>query len=64
MLGSDFAVLGNKMDQYWRKVFDYKYGFCYSFHPPHGDQGVIKLSTEPAALNMAMLKLNVSCYTL
>ena len=62
MLGSDFAVFGNKMDQYWHKELDYKYGFCYSFQPPDGDHGVIKLLNVATALNMAMIRLNVSCY--
>ena len=61
MLGSDLIVLSNQMDQYWHKELDYKYGFCYSFQPPDGEHGVIKISTEPAALNMAMMQLNVSC---
>ena len=59
MLGSDLKVFNNQMDQYWHKVLDYKYGFCYSFEPP-GGEGVIKMSDEPAALNMAILLLNVS----
>ena len=63
MMGSDINVFqAEKMDQYWHKVLDYKYGFCYSFHPPDGHQGVIKLSTEHISLNTAMLQLNVSCY--
>ena len=61
MLGSDLKVFNNQMDQYWHKVLDYKYGFCYSFEPP-GGEGVIKMSDEPAALNMAILLLNVSSY--
>ena len=62
MLGSDLIVLTNQMDQYWHKELDYKYGFCYSFQPPDGEHGVIKISTEPAALNLALMRLNVSCY--
>ena len=63
MLGSDLKVFqAEKMGQYWLKVLDYKYGFCYSFQPPDGEQGVITLSTEPAALNMALMQLNVSFY--
>ena len=63
MLGSDLVVNAkyDKMDQYWRKKLDYKYGFCYSFQPTDREHGMIKLSTEPAALNMAMMQLNVSC---
>ena len=61
-LGSDFAVFGNKMDQYWHKELDYRYGFCYSFQPPDGDHGGIKLLNVASALNMAIIGLNVSCY--
>ena len=66
MLGSDLVVNAkyDKMDQYWRKKLDYKYGFCYSFQPTDGEHGMIKLSTEPTALNMAMMQLNVSCYNI
>jgi hypothetical protein len=63
MLGSDLKVFSHQMDQYWHKVLDYKYGFCYSFQPPDGE-GVIKMSDEPAELNMAILILNVSCYNI
>ena len=63
-LGSDLKVYGNKMDQYWHKELDYKYGFCYSFAPLDGDHGVIKLLNVASALNMAMIRLNVSCYNL
>ena len=64
MLGSDLVVNAkyDKMDQYWHKELDYKYGFCYSFQPPDGDHGVIKLLNVATALNMAMIRLNVSCY--
>ena len=62
MLGTDLVLFkADQIGQYWHKVLDYKYGFCYSFQPPDGERGVITLSTEPAALNMAMMKLNVSC---
>jgi protein tyrosine phosphatase len=64
MLGSDFAVFRNKMDQYWHKELDYRYGFCYSFQPPDRDHGVIKLLNVASALNMVMISLNVSCYLL
>ena len=62
-LGSDLKVYGNKMDQYWHKELDYKYGFCYSFAPLDGDHGVIKLLNVASTLNFAaMILLNVSCY--
>ena len=57
LVGSDFKVPKNNMDQYWHKVLDYKKGFCYTFDP--SKEGMVKLSTDPAP--WAMLLLDVSC---